>query len=73
MAEPGGKEEQTKSGLYKKIEKPIDVENAKVKDLVDLDKVAKRSGIDFPYDGDSHTVTPERFVVVPKDGKKAIE
>jgi 3-deoxy-D-arabino-heptulosonate 7-phosphate (DAHP) synthase len=68
MAEPGKQEgvEKLQGGVYKKREKPIDISKATVGDLANLNQVAKRSGIDFPLDGDDKTVTPERFVVIPK-------
>jgi len=62
MAETGNQE----PGLYKKTEKPIDISKATVQDLLNLNKVSQRSGIEFPLDGDKKTVTPERLVVVPK-------
>lgn len=64
MAEPGQKE--VKPGLYKKKESPIDISRATVKDMVNLKKVSERSGVEFTLDGDKKTVTPERFVVIPK-------
>lgn len=68
MAEVSDKKEEGKPGLYTKAEPPIDVSRAKIQDLLNLNKVSERTGIDFPLDGDKNTITPERFVVVP--GKK---
>ena len=53
MPEPG---ESRKPGLYVKTEGNIDASNATVGDFQNLNKVSKRSGIDFDYDGDKQTV-----------------
>lgn len=74
MAETGETNEPT-PGLHRKIEAPIDISKATVEDMQNLNKVAERSGIDFPLDGDKNTVTPERFVVVPqkiKGGRRVV-
>jgi hypothetical protein len=72
MAESGEKQNKEKlhGGLYKKTEKAIDVSRATIQDLQNLNKVSQRSGIDFPYDGDKNTITPERFVVVSREKKE---
>lgn len=67
MGETG--ENDSTPGLYKKTEAPIDISKATVEDMQNLNKVSERSGIDFPLDGDKNTVTPERFVVVPRKPK----
>jgi hypothetical protein len=69
MAEQGNPEKENQPGLYRKKEPPIDVSNASVGDFEKLQEVSKRSGIEFPYDGDKNAVTPERFVIIPKKRK----
>lgn len=65
MAEPGG--EELEGGLYIKRGKSFQTDKvspAKLKEISD------KTGIDFVYDGDDNTFTPERFVVVPKKKTK---
>lgn len=66
MGESESQKGEIKPGFYKKVEKPIDISKATVEDMVNLNEVSRRSGIEFPLDGDKNTVTPERMVVIPK-------
>lgn len=72
MAESSGQEStdqnksELKGGLYIKKGKPVSAEKILPNKL---DEVSKRTGIDFVFDADKGTFTPERFVVVPKKDK----
>lgn len=66
MAEPKEGEGDLEPGLYIKKGKSFDANRVLPEKLAEI---SKKKGIDFVYDGDKDTFTPERYVVVPK--KKA--
>ena len=63
MAEPREIEGELEPGLYTKKGKAFDADKVSPDKL---SEVSQKKGIDFVYDGDKNTFTPERFVVIPK-------
>ena len=61
MAESGS--EELEGGLYIKKGKHIDANKVSPEKLKE---VSDKTGIDFVYNGDDNTFTPERYVVIPK-------
>jgi hypothetical protein len=66
MAEESHESEKIEGGLYIKKENPIDISKASAGDVANLNEVSKRSGVEFPLDGDSNTITPQRLVAIGK-------